>query len=66
MNALNVSGRCLIVVEGDDPNVYKSGRNIRGVTVRRAADVNAYDLLKAERLLFTQTAFDRVMEALKS
>jgi large subunit ribosomal protein L4 len=66
MGMLEVTGRCLIVVDGDHTNVWKSGRNIPKVTVRRAGDVNAYDLLNADRLLFTKAAFDRVMEALKA
>ena len=65
LESLEVAGRCLIVVDGDHVNVWKSGRNIAGVTVRRAADLNAYDLLESDRLVFTKAAFDRVMEALK-
>ena len=35
----------LIVVSQSDPNVYRSGRNIDGVKVSPAADVNAESLL---------------------
>jgi large subunit ribosomal protein L4 len=65
LDSLEISGRCLIVMDGDHVNVWKSGRNISGVTVRRAADLNALDLLGPDRLVFTKAAFDRVMEALK-
>ncbi len=66
LKSLGVSGRCLIVVEGDNGNLWKSARNLPRVTVRRAADVNAYDLLQPDRLVFTQAAFNRVFEALGS
>lgn len=66
LKSLDVKGRCLIVVDGENPNVYKSGRNIPTVSVRRAADLNALELLQPERLIFTQTAFNRVLEALCS
>lgn len=66
LKSLDVNGRCLIVVDGDHTNVWKSGRNIVGLNVRRASDVNALDLLEPDRLIFTRAAFDRVMEALKS
>jgi len=66
LKSLGVSGRCLIVVEGDNGNLWKSARNLPQVTVRRAADVNAYDLLQPDRLVFTQAAFNRVFEALGS
>jgi large subunit ribosomal protein L4 len=66
LKGLGVSGRCLLVVEADNGNLWKSARNIPRVTVRRAADVNAYDLLQPDRLVFTQAAFKRVFEALGS
>jgi ribosomal protein L4 len=34
------------------------------MTVRRASDINAYDLLAPDRLLFTQSAFNGVLKAL--
>lgn len=66
LKGLGIEGRCLIVVDADNGNVWKSSRNIPQVTVRRAADVNAYDLLHPDRLVFTQAAFKRVFEALGS
>ena len=66
IKALNLDGRSLLVVDGDDDNLWKSGRNLANLTMRRAADINAYDLLKSDHVLFTQTAFQRVLEALGS
>ena len=66
LKTMGISGRCLFVVEETSGNLWKSARNIPGVTVRRAADLNAYDLLQSDRLLFTQAAFNHVIEALNS
>ena len=66
LEALGVKGRCLLVIEGDNGNVWTSGRNLKHLSVRRAADLNAYDLLVPDRVVFTQAAFKRVLEALGS
>jgi len=66
LQALDVKGRCLLVAEGDNVNVWKSGRNVKGLAVRRARDINAYDLLEPDRVLFTEEAFGRALEALGS
>jgi len=64
LKALGVQGRCLVVVDGDHTAVWKSGRNLPGVEVRRAADLNAYDLLQPDWLVFRESAFVQVLEAL--
>ena len=66
LRALDLTGRTLLVVDGDDANVWKSGRNLAKLAIRRAADINAYDLLAPDRVLFTQEAFRRVIETLGS
>jgi large subunit ribosomal protein L4 len=52
----------LVATAGYDVNVYKSGRNIDGVCVAPAKDLNAYTVLSAKRVLMTTAALD----ALKS
>ena len=65
LRSLGIEGRCLIVVVGDNPNVLISARNLPTVEVRRAADINAFDLLQPDKVLFTQAAFQSVIEALR-
>jgi large subunit ribosomal protein L4 len=48
----------LVATAGYDVNVYKSGRNIDGVSVAPAKDLNAYTVLSAKRLLMTTAALD--------
>jgi large subunit ribosomal protein L4 len=48
----------LISTGGIDAAVYKSARNIEGVEVLPASDLNAYMVLKQKRLLLTKAAFE--------
>jgi len=41
-----------------DRNVYKSGRNIKGVQVLPVAELNALAVLKPRRMLVTKAALD--------
>jgi ribosomal protein L4 len=43
-----------------DENAYKSGRNIPRTDIRVVDDVNAYDVLRRPRVIFTKEAFTRV------
>jgi len=50
--------RVLVATEGLNANVYKSSRNIAGVSVAPAAELNALSVLSAGRLLTTTAALD--------
>lgn len=52
----------LVATSGIDVNVYKSGRNIEGVSISPASDLNALSVLSAKLLVVTKAALD----ALKS
>jgi large subunit ribosomal protein L4 len=54
---------CLISTAGPDDNVYKSARNIRGVEVLPASQLNAYMVLRQKRLLLTRPALDELRKA---
>jgi large subunit ribosomal protein L4 len=56
---------CLITTAGLDQNVYKSARNIRGVEVMPAAQLNAYAVLKPKRLLLTRAALEELQKKAK-
>jgi large subunit ribosomal protein L4 len=51
---------CLLAIEGYDLNVWKSARNIPGLSVSPASDLNAYDLLHRKTLLVTKAALDKL------
>ena len=52
----------LIATAGINQNVYKSARNIRGVSVSPVSDLNALSVLKPDRLLVTKQALDHLKE----
>jgi large subunit ribosomal protein L4 len=61
LKALKLEGTsCLISTAGLDNTVYKSARNIRGIEVLPAGQLNAYMVLKQKRLLLTRAALDEL------
>lgn len=56
----------LVATQGYDRNVHRSARNIAGVSVYPAEDLNAYTVLRSRRLLVTKAALDSLVEAAKS
>lgn len=47
----------LLAVQAIDANLHKSSRNIPAFSLKPISEVNAYDVLKARKLLFTPEAF---------
>ncbi len=55
--AMELKGRhTLLVLDGEGDNVYLSARNLKGVRVLRSNELNAYTILWADNLVFTQKA----------
>ncbi len=50
----------LIVVDGDNENLWKSARNVPGIKVLKTAALNLFDLLRYERLVLTREAVEYV------
>ncbi|MFL5328148.1 MAG: 50S ribosomal protein L4 [Gemmataceae bacterium] len=64
LKALKLTGlSCLMCTDTEQPTVYKSGRNIRGVGVLPAAQINAYEVLKRKRLLLTRAALEALRKS---
>lgn len=62
LGGLGVAGTSvLIVTDGIDRNVYKSGRNIDGVQVLPACDLNAYVLLRNRNFVVTVPAMNAIL-----
>ena len=61
LKALKLEGvSCLIGTEKNDPTVYKSGRNIRGIGVLPTEQMNAYEVLKRKQLVLTKAALEKL------
>ncbi|MBX7102761.1 MAG: 50S ribosomal protein L4 [Gemmataceae bacterium] len=64
LKALKLEGvTCLISTDKNDPAIYRSGRNIRGVGVLPAEQLNAYEVLRKKQLVLTRAAFDKLRGA---
>ena len=53
LTALGVSGRTLVVVNGDDENTIKSFRNVPEVQLILTGELNAYDVLCNDWVVFS-------------
>ena len=61
LKALNIAGQTtLIATAAADGNVFKSGRNIAGVSVLPVSALNALTVLTPRRLLVTRAALDAI------
>jgi len=66
LEGLEVSGVSLLVVLSDlDRNVALSVRNIPGVRIRVASDLNVYDVLAHRKVLCTKAALEALKEKSK-
>jgi len=65
LNALSVSGkRNLLIISGETKNVYLSGRNIKDLEIRPVSEINAYDILSNENIIFgDERLIGKVQEA---
>lgn len=61
IDKLKLAGNTLLVTtDGYDVNVFKSARNIAGVTVSPAHELNALAVLAPRRMLVTRSALDSI------
>ena len=59
---LGIAGSALVVLPREADVLYKSARNLARTRVKAAADVNAYDIVRHQRLVLTKDALDRLVE----
>jgi large subunit ribosomal protein L4 len=61
LKALKLNGTtCLVGTAGLDNKVYRSARNIAGIEVAPASQLNAYVVLRPKRLLLTRAALEEL------
>ena len=54
--------RTLLVVDQADERVWKSCRNVKNLNTTLAHQLNAYDLLSSDAVVFTAPGLERVKE----
>jgi len=55
----------LIVIEGPDPTLEKSSRNIPGIQVIECEGLNVHDILRHEYLIFLRSSLEKVERKLR-
>ncbi|MDT7963963.1 50S ribosomal protein L4 [Clostridium perfringens] len=61
LNAFEAKKTLIITAEVNE-NIYKSARNIEGVTVMPVNNINVYDLLNCKTLMITKEAVNKIEE----
>lgn len=65
LNAFELTGKnTLLVVKDSDSNIVLSGRNIQKAKISRARDLNTYDILRARKLLITESSVQEIQDIL--
>jgi large subunit ribosomal protein L4 len=65
LNSLGIDGKIMVVVDRTDVVAAKSFRNLTKVQVVLSSELNAYDVLCNDWLVFTQSSLPKVKEAAK-
>jgi large subunit ribosomal protein L4 len=60
LSKLDVKGTVLVVDEAIDTNVRLASRNIEGIEVTTADNLNTYQVLRPNKLLVTKAAFEKL------
>lgn len=64
LGKLKADRGCVYATNGVDQGAYKSGRNIPKVDVMPVTDLNAFAILRRQKLVFTRDAFNTFRSAL--
>lgn len=65
LSKLDVKGTTLVVDSAIDNNVRLASRNIEGVEVTTADNLNTYQVLRPNKLVLTRSAFEKLEARLK-
>ena len=62
LDAVKADGKAMVVIPEKDDVVFKSARNIPGVSTSTATILSVYDILNAKKLVIDQTALAKIEE----
>jgi len=68
LNALSIDGkRSLLVIDPKQKNVYLSGRNVRALSIKSLAEINALDVARNDNIIFgRENLISKLEEAVAS
>ncbi|MGD8786433.1 MAG: 50S ribosomal protein L4 [Phycisphaerales bacterium] len=61
LNNLKIERSCLVTIDSEDLNLYKSARNITKIAVMPVSELNAADICSYRKILFTKDAILSVL-----
>jgi len=61
LKAIGADQGCMIALDRPNVAVYKSGRNIPKTEIRQVQELNAYEILRRKKVLFSRPAFEAVI-----
>jgi large subunit ribosomal protein L4 len=64
LTKLEANGKTLVVSAAQDKNLFLASRNVGTVELTTSNEVNTYQVLKYDKLVFTKGAFEKVQERL--
>ena len=62
LNAVGVEKKAMVITDGANEKVFKSARNIPGVTVTTADILSTYEILNAGKLVVDKAAIEKIQE----
>ncbi len=62
LNSLGIERSCLVATNDYDNNLYKSAKNVPKVAIMPVAQLNAGDICRHRKMLFTKEAFLSVLD----
>jgi len=65
LKAFDVNGTALVVAPAIEQNLRLATRNLQRVELTTADDLNTYQVLRSDKLLFTRSAFEKLEERFK-
>jgi large subunit ribosomal protein L4 len=63
---LKIDRGCLVTLKEYNENVYKSGRNVPGITILPLAELNTSDICNRGKIMFTKEAFLGLLDKRKA
>ena len=64
LRALDIKGSALVVAHGLDKNLRMASRNVQDVELTTGENLNTYELLRSDKVIFTRTAFEHLEQRL--
>ncbi len=61
LKALDIQNKkSLFVLDGSDNNVYLSSRNLKNTSIVNVSDINTYNILKANKVIFSEASVNKI------